>query len=226
MDIDFNVIRSKTRKSVSLQIMSGKLIIRVPNFVSECFIKKLLITKKKWIQDKLFLDQQKYRLRQNTLSNSSKYLINGCEYAINIIKSDKNKVELIKDTIIIELLDFSNNKIAVKILKNWFAEQTKILVRDRCDLYSEQMSLYPKQVLVRSYKSRWGCCKSNQVLVFNQFLCMAPLYVVDAVVVHELAHLKYKNHSKDFWRLVYDFCSDYQKANDWLNYHKYQFYIA
>lgn len=226
MDIDFNIIRSKTRKSVSLQIMSGKLIVRAPDFISELFIEKLLVTKQRWIKDRLLLDQQKYFLRQSNLSNLSKYLVNGDEYIVNIIKSDKNNVKLTKNIIVIELLDVSNNEIAVKILKKWFAEQTKALVRDRCSLYSKQMGLYPKQILVRSYKARWGCCKSNQVLVFNQLLYMAPLYVVDAVVVHELAHLKYKNHSRCFWGLVYSFCLDYKKANDWLNYHKYQLYIA
>lgn len=70
-------------------------------------------------------------------------------------------------------------------------------------LYAEQMQLTPQRVAVKNYKSCWGNCYYQRGLVqFNWKLLQAPEWVVDYVIVHELAHLVHPNHSSDFWNLV------------------------
>lgn len=64
------------------------------------------------------------------------------------------------------------------------------------------MKLQFRKFEVRSYKSRWGSCKSDQSLQFNWRICQANLSVIDSLIIHELAHLKHPNHSADFWKLV------------------------
>ncbi|MBO1927192.1 M48 family metallopeptidase [Thiomicrorhabdus sp. 6S2-11] len=69
--------------------------------------------------------------------------------------------------------------------------------------YAKQMQLSPKQIKVKNYKSCWGNCYHQRGLVqFNWKLLQAPEWVVDYVIVHELAHLVHPNHSRDFWSLV------------------------
>lgn len=223
---DCEIIRSKLRKSISLQIKFGVLTIRAPISVDDAYIREVLRKKQSWIKEKLSLDRQKYLLRKNNLSNKNNYLFNGKAIEVSLLQAKKNSVKLVNEILTIELSNVNNDRLAAKVLTKWFADQTLNLVKNRCALYSLAMNLYPKEVLVKSYKARWGCCKSGKILVFNQLLCMAPLAIVDAVVVHELAHLKYLNHSADFWALVYQFCPHYKEANDWLSYHKYQLYIA
>ncbi|HRT99184.1 MAG TPA: M48 family metallopeptidase, partial [Ignavibacteriales bacterium] len=59
-------------------------------------------------------------------------------------------------------------------------------------------------------------CSPKGNLNFSWRLIMAPLSVIDYVVVHELAHLEQRNHSKAFWSIVKMLLPDYEKSNDWL----------
>lgn len=79
--------------------------------------------------------------------------------------------------------------------------------------------LYPfkvNQVRITSARTRWGSCSGKNNLNFTYRLAMAPLNVIEYVVVHELAHLKHRNHSKAFWNEVGMIKPDYRKDRDWL----------
>ncbi len=78
------------------------------------------------------------------------------------------------------------------------------------------MQLFPTSIKYRKNKRTWGSCNFKNGLNFNTLLVKFPLEVIEYVVIHELAHIKYKNHSKDFWNLVYKYCSDYKKREETL----------
>jgi predicted metal-dependent hydrolase len=70
------------------------------------------------------------------------------------------------------------------------------------------MGLKPSSVAFRRYKSRWGCCDKNDRLTFNTALIRYAPELIDYVVVHELAHIRHKDHSKAFWNLVMRYLPD------------------
>ena len=72
------------------------------------------------------------------------------------------------------------------------------------------------RITIRDQKTRWGSCSSNGTLSFNWRLMLAPPHVLDYVVVHELCHLTYMNHSRDFWGKVEDVIPDYKIHKKWL----------
>ncbi|BBP46579.1 hypothetical protein THMIRHAS_19520 [Thiosulfatimonas sediminis] len=75
---------------------------------------------------------------------------------------------------------------------------------EKVPYYATQMRLQPKQIKVKSYQACWGNCYHQRgLLQFNWKLLQAPSWVVDYVIVHELAHLVHPNHSTDFWSLVH-----------------------
>ena len=78
--------------------------------------------------------------------------------------------------------------------------------------YADEMGLRPGRVYIRHQKSRWGSCSPKGNLNFNVRLVAIPPGLREYVVVHELAHLKYMNHSKAFWGLVGEFYPDYRNA--------------
>ncbi|MGN0157490.1 MAG: M48 family metallopeptidase [Lachnospiraceae bacterium] len=75
------------------------------------------------------------------------------------------------------------------------------------------------RITIRDQKTRWGSCSSNGTLSFNFRLMLAPPRVLDYVVVHELCHLTYMNHSKEFWQAVERVMPDYRIYRDWLKQH-------
>jgi predicted metal-dependent hydrolase len=77
-----------------------------------------------------------------------------------------------------------------------------------------------KSVRVSAATRRWGSCGVNGTLNFTWRLVMAPLRVIDSVVVHELAHIEFRNHAKDFWATVRMIMPDYDQQRKWLEEHK------
>ncbi len=78
--------------------------------------------------------------------------------------------------------------------------------------YAGEIGLRPGRVYIRYQRSRWGSCSPKGNLNFNVRLVSVPPGLREYVVVHELAHLKYMNHSKAFWELVGKFYPDYREA--------------
>ena len=80
-------------------------------------------------------------------------------------------------------------------------------------------------ISIRDQKTRWGSCSSRGTLSYNYRLIFAPPKVLDYVVVHELCHLTYLNHSKDFWNKVASVMPDYKVYKNWLKEHGHELTI-
>lgn len=81
------------------------------------------------------------------------------------------------------------------------------------------MNLEYNRIFIRSQKTRWGSCSRLKNLSFNWRLVMAPIEVIDYLIVHEMAHIEEMNHSASFWRLVEKACPDYKAHRRWLKEH-------
>lgn len=77
--------------------------------------------------------------------------------------------------------------------------------------HSKRMSLYPSDLKFRNNKSRWGSCSYKNSIILNINLMKFPLSVIEYVIIHELAHIKHKNHSKKFWNFVQEYCPSYKE---------------
>lgn len=128
-------------------------------------------------------------------------------------------------------LRFLNNRFVATIPSNMIANQTQILrnlcvawlkskghekLKERVKYYSNMMSLVPSQLIVKDQEKRWGSCTKSGAILINWRIMMAPMRIVDYVVVHELAHLKYQDHSSDFWKTIHSVMPDYEQRKEWL----------
>ncbi len=82
--------------------------------------------------------------------------------------------------------------------------------------YAPLIGVEPGRITIRKQKTKWGSCSSKGNLNFNYLLMLAPPEVIDAIVVHELCHLKQMNHSKKFYDEVLRVFPEYRKWNKWL----------
>ena len=77
--------------------------------------------------------------------------------------------------------------------------------------YALKMNLFPTTISYRKNKRTWGSCNYKNGLNFNILLMKFPIELMEYVVIHELAHIEHKNHSKKFWDLVQKYCPDYKQ---------------
>jgi predicted metal-dependent hydrolase len=103
-----------------------------------------------------------------------------------------------------------------RLLQKWLADQAQEAILQQVRIRAVQMGVQPASLSIRNQRTRWGSCSSRGTLSFNWRLIMAPSEVLDYVVVHELAHMKERNHSKSFWAVVARYCPDYLKHRSWL----------
>lgn len=101
-------------------------------------------------------------------------------------------------------------------LEKWLTFRLKDDVRALIGFYAPALDVTPGPVSVSSLKTRWGSCGKTGSIRVNWLLVMAPKPVLEYVVVHELCHLKHRNHSSEFWSLVSSCLPDYAGAKDWL----------
>jgi len=99
----------------------------------------------------------------------------------------------------------------IKNLDNFYKNEIKKYIPLLIEKYSNFMQLFPTKISYRKNRRTWGSCNYKNELNFNILLMKYPLFITEYIVIHELAHIKYKNHSKDFWNLVFKYCPNYKK---------------
>ena len=90
------------------------------------------------------------------------------------------------------------------------------MIPQRAAYYAQRIGVSYGKITIRCQKTRWGSCSSKGNLSFNCLLMLTPPEVLDSVVVHELCHRKFMNHSQQFYQEVLKAYPEYRKWNRWL----------
>lgn len=103
------------------------------------------------------------------------------------------------------------------MFKEFYRQRGKKFIEPRVYRFAEMMGLKVEAVSIIELKNRWASCSVQRPKVnFNWKIMMAPVSVINYLIVHELAHFKHKRHSKEFWNEVDKIVPDYQKQVQWL----------
>jgi predicted metal-dependent hydrolase len=105
---------------------------------------------------------------------------------------------------------------AVAALERWLRDEARAVLVERVAVLAMAVSVSPTSVTVRDQRSRWGSASRTGSLSFNWRLVLAPPFVLDAVVVHELAHLRHSHHGPRFWALARKHAPRTDEARRWL----------
>ena len=208
--MNYQIIRSK-RKTLSLQVnKDADLVIRAPLNLPENKIQKFITEKSNWItkkkQEIRSQISQKYKFEELEM-----FLYLGNSYPLKIILSKKSLSFNGKT------FELSTNCIEPQTaFKNWYKQKFKEIIMPRIDYFANQHNIKFNNVRFKAQKTLWGSCSSDNNLNFNYLLMMAPISVIDYVIVHELSHTIHKNHSNNFWGLVESILPEYKKAKKWL----------
>lgn len=104
--------------------------------------------------------------------------------------------------------------------KNEFYEKARAFFCERAEYYAKFTGLYPKDIKVTKAKKRFGSCSGKNSLCFSAYLFFYPQECIDCVVLHEIAHIKYKNHSGNFYSFIEKYMPDYREREKKLKKYK------
>lgn len=207
------IIRSK-RKTIALIVTSdAQLIVRAPDKTPDEYIEWLIQKKKEWINNKLSLiKRQKEIHKPKRFVDGEGFLYLGKWYKLKIDHSIEN-ISLDSENLIMPFHQLSNPRNSII---DWYKTDGLKVIDERVKWYCSLYGFKPVSVKVTDAAKRWGSCGPRNTLNFSWRLVMAPMEVIDYVVVHELCHTVVKNHSKDFWVKVVTILPDYKKRLSWL----------
>ena len=103
-----------------------------------------------------------------------------------------------------------------KRVQDWYRGQAERIIGDKLQEYSMSLGVEPPPFKLRNVSRRWGSCNHKNNLNFNLRLIMAPIGQVEYVVMHELCHIRHKNHSREFWESLRDVMPDYPDRKELL----------
>jgi predicted metal-dependent hydrolase len=212
MKID-QIIRSR-RRTFSLEIRpDGRLVVRAPYVATDAQIQKLVDQKADWIKKNRAKVKRRFsEVKPKTFSPGELFWYLGEQYPLKLTYRQRPPLDL--DGAF--LLSMSAQTNAKETFIAWYRRETRRITRDLIDKYIAQYRFKVNAVHITSARTRWGSCTGQKNLNFTYRLSMAPMNVIEYVVVHELAHLKVRNHGHDFWRHVANLKPNYQKDRAWL----------
>ncbi len=206
------IIRSK-RSTLSLQITEdSELVIRAPYKMSKKAIYRVIVKYKDWIEKKQKEMAKRSKRLEHKFTDKEEFFYLGNRYELQIVKDQK--VPLIFDDGF--FLSERHLNDAKEILLEWYKVKSYEIIFDRVTFYASKYGFKYEKFRITNAQKRWGSCSSNGNLNFSWKLVMAPLDIIDYVVIHELVHLIERNHSKSFWEKVRMICPEYEKYHDWL----------
>lgn len=208
----YKLIRSK-RRTIALAVTAdASLIVRAPMNTSESYIERLVSSKVEWIRQAVARVSSRPKPVVHEYIEGEGFLYLGKSYKLRIAKKAAEKLEF-KAAFILSAKERKN---ARELLVSWYKQEAKKQITERLDSYARRSGLTYGAIRITTANRRWGSCSTSGNLNFSWRLMMAPLWVVDYVVVHELAHLEHKNHSLPFWSRVKVMYPGYEKARLWL----------
>jgi len=215
----------RNRKSMELQIQqNGDLIVLAPKGIKKEQIIVSINKKIHWIiKKRISLEENK--LLKKELQELNEVYFFGEKYEIQVNgNKDKDYVILDGKRIIINTNNHDRNYIT-KLLKNWYWENARIILKEKVDYFSQIMGLKYNRITIKDQKTRWGSCSNLNNLNFNYRIIMAPENIMDYLVVHELSHIKHMNHSREYWEYLGQWIPDYKTKRRYLKENGKKFFL-
>ncbi|MCH2677859.1 MAG: M48 family metallopeptidase [Alphaproteobacteria bacterium] len=218
MKYDFNIIikRTNRKKTVSFRIKNQEVIISVPKFLSDNEINNLVEIKIKWIKNKLALEKLNNVSIKRKYENGDIFLYLGSEYSLKIKKSYRDNIYIKDKNLIVEAKNVLATNNIKNNIKNWYISESKKYLTKTNSYYEILIGVKSNKLLFGQYKSKWGSCNSKKTISYDWRIIMAPFEVIHYLIIHELCHIKFPNHSIYFWKYVEKYMINYKIQKKWL----------
>jgi predicted metal-dependent hydrolase len=214
MSVQIDEFIRARRRTISIQVQpDGKVVVRAPLRAAEKLIRAFVESKAGWITRKKAEAASRAPVAVRQFRDGEPFPLLGREVPLRVADGKRATLSLTDGEFIISAGALPK---AAQFFEKWYKAYALKVLTERVKLYAARHGFAPGRIRITSARTRWGSCSSRGTLSFTWRLVMAPLEVLDYVVVHELVHLKVKNHSKAFWDAVAALMPDYKDRMAWL----------
>jgi predicted metal-dependent hydrolase len=221
--ISYEIIYSPRRKNVSISVSPDKKVeVIAPSNLTQESVREVVKRKADWVLKKLdWFDHIHQFDASKEYVNGETFLYIGRQYRLKILSGDfepsvRLKGRYFEVTISKNVPQESRYHVIRDILCEWYLEHAENKLREIMCKYSSRLCIDTPMLVVKLQAKRWGSCSKDNIIRINIRIIMAPMKQIEYVVAHELCHIKYKNHSSEFWKALSLIMPDYQLRKEAL----------
>lgn len=214
MDLEIEKIIRSRRKTVALQVTErATLIVRAPYHTRKKTILDIVTKHEKWIEKKRKEIRERNReTPAKRFVDGEAFLYLGKPYPLKIVNDGTFQLKFDDGFFLVQ----DARDAARKVFEDWYRKTAREIIPERVAQHSMKGPFSYNRIRITHARKRWGSCSPKGNLNFSWRLIMAPLPVIDYVVIHELVHLVERNHSSRFWGKVESLMPEFKIHRDWL----------
>ena len=218
--IHYTIVRSARRKTVGIGVSpDDRVTVRAPFSLDERRIREIVEEKSAWIIKRMALNRERAgRIRPREYADGEEFFFLGKPYLLERVMGWRG-VALMDGRLCVGVPRTGGEREGRRIalcISRWYRAHALGILVERVNAFRERLGVNSCAVRIKTLRSRWGSCSTRGNLNFNWLLVLAPLEIIDYVVVHELCHFVHHDHSTRFWKLVESVLPDYRERRRWL----------
>lgn len=218
---DFNVeISRKNIKNINLKVYPNlEIKASVPMNMEVSSIKRMIISKEKWINERLKKYQEQIRLTKRKYISGEDHYLNGKRYILKVVDSNSPSVKKENaKTIVMNVRKSSSIENKEKLMNLFYKKELEKKLSKIIPELENTMGVKNNGYSIRKMKNKWGSCNhDNKTLIFNVELAKKKDSEIKYVVIHELAHLIETKHNENFRNIIIKYCPKWEIYHESLN---------
>ena len=217
MELKYTIKRSEKRRKLTITVERDRsVVIHAPVRTEDETIRRIVESKRQWIYEKV-RHQQKYNSLPHPpgkeLVNGESALYLGRLYRIEIVDNGLKEIRFNQRFTIPSSPEGGKRE----TLREWYISRANQKILPRVKRHAHQLGVEYRRAKIVDNRYRWGSCTVKDNVNFNWRLIKAPMFVIDYVIAHELAHLIEANHTPRFWNIIRAQIPKMEKARTWLS---------
>lgn len=218
--IDFERLPSRARKTVRIRVGPERAVsVFAPVWIDDNRLAEIVYNKRRWILNKQqIISMAQLAQSKREFVSGEGFLYRGRRLRLKLMSSNGGSEAVFTDTtrLFCKANKPDDKQYVRTLLEGWYKSKAVDSIPKRVGLLSKKVGINPSRVVLKNQHSRWGSCTTKGDILLNWRIIMAPTSVSDYVILHELAHLKEKNHSERFWQIVETIMPRYEAQQSWL----------
>lgn len=228
LTIPYELQRSALATRAKITVTPDGMVMVVPEGATESDIERVLQAKRRWIVEtrQRMEELEAARHRVARFGNGAKIPYRGRMARLHLAPGDDRLVQVAYRNgfhILVpgDLEAASLDAQVETALRLWLRRRVRVDAQTLAKRFALKLSVEPSGVHIKDLKHMWGHCGADRSINLDWRLVFAPVAVLDYAVLHEMAHLKERNHGPAFWSLVRSHMPDFERRKAWLEGHEH-----